>query len=145
MNRGVTFVELVVVFVVLAVVASVIVPQFSQAATESKVSHICEILQEVRSYITIYKAQHDGLLPSEASCGFENAMCGVTDAAGNLAVAGSGVQILGPYMERMPANPYNGLNTVDIDGEIGDGSHGWHFDRKSGLFKADDSIENAKM
>lgn len=33
---------------------------------------------------------------------------------------------------------YNGLDTVEIDGNPGGGDYGWHYDTHTGLFRADD-------
>ncbi len=147
-GNGVTFLELIIVMLVLTVFASVIVPQLGKAATEAKVSKLCEILQEVRSFITIYKVQHGQKLPGEGNCSWQEAMCGLTDVNGNLvdhAMAADLDIVLGPYMSEMPVNPYNNLNSLDIDGEIGDDSHGWHFDSETGIFRADNSIEHSQF
>ena len=51
-----------------------------------------------------------------------------------------------PYVERIPVNPCNGLNTVRFDGEpAGTNEAGWRFDSESGLFQADDCPKHAVL
>ncbi|MHC4568875.1 MAG: hypothetical protein ACYTE3_24315, partial [Planctomycetota bacterium] len=51
-----------------------------------------------------------------------------------------------PYVERIPFNPCNGLNTVRFDSKpAGMNRAGWRFDAETGLFQADDCPENAVL
>jgi Tfp pilus assembly protein PilE len=145
-GKGIAFIELVIVMIVLTLFSSFIVPQIGQAAQESRISGMCRTLQDVRSYITIYKAQHKQKLPGQGDCNWENAMCGITDENGNKLInVSSDIMQLGPYMKKVPVNPYNGLSTIDFDGVPGDNSHGWHFDTKTGQFNADNSVEHWQL
>ena len=89
----------------------------------------------------MYKSQHDDQLPvaaGEISSDFERRMTLRTDRNG---YAGSDY---GPYLNKIPKNPYNDKNTVRIDGDAaGANTHGWRLDTFSGIFQADDSIQNA--
>lgn len=146
--RGISFVEMVIVMVVLTLVASVIVPQFSQAASEAKADKLTRILHDVRSFITIYKAQHNNMLPGTGKCNLVESLCSMTDVNGDpeeMFSDGKNEMILGPYMDEMPANPYNGLASVDIDGDLGDGSHGWHYNSLTGMFRADSSLPQSQF
>jgi Tfp pilus assembly protein PilE len=145
-GKGIAFIELVIVMIVLTLFSSFIVPQIGQAAQESRISGMCRTLQDVRSYITIYKAQHKQKLPGQGDCNWENAMCGITDENGNKLInVSSDIMQLGPYMKKVPVNPYNGLSTIDFDGVPGDNSHGWYFDTKTGQFNADNSVEHWQL
>jgi hypothetical protein len=90
----------------------------------------------MRSQIELYKIHHNGDLPgTTADVNFVQAMTQKTNADGSLYPTGRGY---GPYMRNIPVNPFNGLDTVEIDGVLGGGDHGWHFNSKTGKFHADD-------
>lgn len=98
-------------------------------------------LRTVRSMIESYKQDHNGSLPGVGVTGtFEQCMTKQTDSWGN---SGSGC---GPYLQKIPTNAFNGLDTVDVSGTgvIGDDSHGWAFNPKTGYFQADDSAKHER-
>lgn len=147
-SKRFTVLEVVIVMIVLGAFASIVIPQFSQAATEAKISSLCRGLQEVRAKVALYRIEHANQMPGCAECSWEEAMTGTTVPSGELFGGDkqtAGDLLCGPYLERVPRNPYNGLNTVDVDGRVGDDSHGWHFDTATGKFRADDCREHAQL
>jgi type II secretory pathway pseudopilin PulG len=144
--KAFTLVEIFVIAVVLVAFASVLVPKFSSAATEAKISDLCNILFQVRTEIEVYKAQHKDNLPGQGNCSFAHAMTGTTDVNGNLLLENTDkAAVCGPYLDFMPRNPYNDLNTVDVNGIPGDNSHGWYFDIKTQQFVADNCEEHCQL
>jgi len=137
-KSGFTLVEILIVVVILGILAAIVIPQFTDASTEAKTSSLCSDLQTMRSQISLYKVQHNDDLPGAGTATFEEAMEGLTDIDGAVAAA-PGAGVYGPYMQSVPTNPFNDLATVDIDGVLGDDSHGWHLDSSTGKFQADDS------
>jgi len=88
----------------------------------------------MRVAIGLYKVQHNDQLPgTTAGVSFAEALTQRTDEDGTLNPAGR----RGPYIRRIPVNPFNDLDTVEMDGVLGDGSHGWHFSTATGEFNAD--------
>jgi len=138
-RNGFTLVEILVVVVILGILAAVVIPQFSPAATEAKTSRVASDLQVMRAQIGLYKIQHNDQLPGTAGVSFEDAMTKKTDEAGTLNPAG----IRGPYTPRIPVNPFNELDTVDIDGALGGGSHGWYYSTTTGGFYADTDAQTS--
>jgi general secretion pathway protein G len=133
-KHGFTLVEILVVVVILGILAAVVIPLFSPAATEAKTSRVASDLQVMRAQIGLYKIQHNDQLPgTTAGITFEQAMTEKTDEAGTLNPAG----IRGPYTPRIPVNPFNELDTIEIDGALGGGSHGWYYNSTTGAFNAD--------
>jgi len=135
-RSGFTLVEILIVVVILGILAAIVIPQFTEASTEAKTSSLMTDLQTMRSQIELYKIQHNDLLPAatgETEANFTARMTGQTDIAGN---AGTDY---GPYIQQIPQNQFTDLATVEIDGTLGDGSHGWNFNTTTGAFHADDA------
>ncbi len=130
-----SYVEVMVVAIVLGIAGKLITPQFTEASNEeSKVSELVDGLQTMRVQIDLYRVQHEDVLPpADSFRSFEAAM---TTTVGQQ----------GPYVKRIPRNPYNGLKTVRFDGEpAGAGKAGWRFDTKTGLFQADNDATYAAL
>jgi hypothetical protein len=84
-------------------------------------------------------------------------MTSKTDQYGNVGVDPV-VHRFGPYMQKLPENPFStstvvvlddvseGPSSVELDGTAGDSSHGWNFitatGASRGLFQADDGLTN---
>jgi len=139
-KKGFTLVEILIVVVILGILAAIVIPQFTEASTEAKTSSLCSDLQTVRSQIELYKIQHNDALPGSGTASFVQAMTGQTDIAGAVGTD------YGPYLQQMPKNPFNNLNTVRIDGAAaGANTEGWRFDSASGAFVADDTAAHAAL
>jgi general secretion pathway protein G len=154
-KKGFTLVEILIVVVILGILAAIVIPQFTSASTEAKESALQSDLQAMRSQIELFKIHHNDLLPGEIGTGpldpalvaatsatFEDALTSKTDLTG--AVGNLAAHRFGPYMRRVPDNPFCSLvpaNTVEVDGAPGGDSHGWHITtvgENRGLFQADD-------
>jgi hypothetical protein len=58
----------------------------------------------------------------------------------------SRIQDYGPYVKKIPVNPFNNLNTVRFDGEpAGSNKAGWRLDTRTGLFQADNDAGYAAL
>ncbi len=149
-KRGFTLVEILIVVVILGILAAIVVPQFTQASTEAKTNSLCSNLQSMRSQIELFKVQHNDRAPGSAlldgSTGTVNTdflaqMTETTDIDGN--PSGSKARdaangfIYGPYLERIPQNPFNNLDTLGAAGTT-DGSVGWGYDTATGEIHAAD-------
>ena len=134
-NPGFTLVEILVVVVILGILASVVIIELTQASTETKETRLHQELQTIRSQIELYKVNHNDNLPSAGTASFAQAMTSQTNINGAVGTN------YGPYIERIPTNPFNGLDAVDVSGTgtLGDDSHGWDFNLTTGAFQADDS------
>jgi general secretion pathway protein G len=152
---------IVIVVMVLAVVAAVVAPRFSEAGIrESRMDELCQTLQLLRSQIELYKVQHEGRPPMQAADGtivfdseFEQMTC-CTDMDGQIKrrkprTAREGAWQFGPYLERVPENPFNRRRTVvrvrheDEIPVVGDA--GWAYVPESGQIYANDSIQHAGL
>ena len=63
-NNGFTLVEIMLVIVILGILATIIVPMFSDASMEGQISALKNDLRKIRGQIELYKFHHDGDLPA---------------------------------------------------------------------------------
>ncbi len=126
--RAFTLVEILIVVVILGILATIVLPQFSNASASARENTLKDELRYLRTQIVVYKAQHKDIAPGEAGADFIGQMTGHTDEVGNINATQTSVYKFGPYLSKMPANPINTLSTVEISAAsplTGDGSHGW--------------------
>jgi general secretion pathway protein G len=145
-KSGFTLVEILIVVVILGILAAIVIPQFSEASTEAKESRLVSDLQSMRSQIELYKIQHNDDLPGVGTASFTDAMTMYTDVAGALALVQAPADgVYGPYIQKIPTNPWNDLDTVTTaaadPGVAGDA--GWFFNSTTGHFRADDTLSCA--
>ncbi len=129
-----SYVELATVLIALSIVSMQVVPKFTQATEASRTDDLIQGLQEMRTGLRLYSAQHENCQPPTDS--FESFKAAMTDTEGQRE----------PYVERIPVNPCNGLNTVRFDGKpAGANRAGWRFDSESGLFQPDACPKHAVL
>ncbi len=135
---GFTLVEILIVVIILGILAAVVIPQFSEASNDTRESSVKTDLKTIRSQLQLYKAQHAEIYPDD----FANQMTMFTDASGNTNASYSSTFRFGPYMLRMPPNPYTGVSTVTQvdDGDTAysaaaDMNQGWWYNSVTGEFR----------
>jgi prepilin-type N-terminal cleavage/methylation domain-containing protein len=147
-QAGFTLVELLIVVVVLAILAAVVVPQFTDAGEGAKLAALQANLAIARDIIGRYMAEHRGRPPSIDHNGNPDHANSLTRLTGRTQPNGmiDGGGPLGPYLIEFPVNPFNGKGDVRLDGApAGANTHGWHVDTSTGRFSADDSPEHAAL
>ena len=129
-----TLVELLIVVIILGILAAVVIPQFSDASTETRMSSLQENLTTIRKQIDVYRLQHQGVYPGQLT--FSDQMTKKTDVDGSLNVAGK----FGPYLQRIPNNPFtNGGTGNDITNTAAAANKAWYWDSATAEFKANDA------
>lgn len=134
--EGFTLVEVLIVVIILGILAAVVIPQFTDASSDAKLSALQTNLQTIRSQIQLYKLQHadangNELFPTLKE--FADQMTKASKPDGSTAALGTAGYDLGPYLQSIPNNPYTGGNSIG-DGAVG--SSDWYYDEKTGVFRA---------
>ena len=144
-KSGFTLVEILIVVVILGILAAIVIPQFTDASTEAKEASLRSDLQMLRSQIELYKIQHNDKVPGFGTASVANALTQYTDVAGALATTQApGNGIYGPYMQRVPTNPFNNNDTV-TSGAVDSGTAGdtgWFFNTATGAIRPDDTLSS---
>ena len=144
-TRGFTLVEILIVVVILGILAAIVIPQFTEASTEAKLSSLCSDLQTTRSQLELYKVQHNDVLPlPEAGGATWNRMTQYTDIDGNVQATKDQTFCYGPYLQKVPLNQFNNLSTVRVEAggsTAGANTHGWTLQSDTGAFQADDDYD----
>ncbi|MCH7918973.1 MAG: prepilin-type N-terminal cleavage/methylation domain-containing protein [Planctomycetes bacterium] len=146
-RNGFTLVEILIVVVILGILAAIVIPQFTEASNEARMSSLVSDLQTVRSQIELYKIQHTDALPGAFSGTVTPAMALTmySNAAGDTSVAQQpDVGIFGPYLQKIPTNPFAtdygdqivSAATSPDPNDGGTDDPGWFFNTVTGAFGA---------
>ena len=113
----------------------------SGAAERSRIAAVKASMKVLDTAVEMYAAEHDGLLPCQASNGSFDAYFGKRLRIMTAADGGVIGARFGPYLRDLPANPYSGRTTVRLDGvAAGADLAGWRFDTVARRVQADDPV-----
>lgn len=161
-QKGFTLVELLIVVIILAILAAIIVPQFTAATDDATQSAYDTNIANMRAAIELYRQQHGdypgAVTSSGATCingaavpgavgepAFLAQMQNYTNAVGQACTGTDPNEfIFGPYLkDAIPVNPLGTNNTVNVvsAGVLGltsSATGGWRFDSITGEFIGDE-------
>ena len=142
-RNGFTLVEILIVVVILGILAAIVIPQFTEASNEARLSSLVSDLQTTRSQIELFKIQHTDMIPGFATgITVAQALTMYTNADGTIATTQApGTGIFGPYLQKIPTNPFASaggdvIEDVIADPNTGDDDPGWFFNTVTGAFGA---------
>jgi general secretion pathway protein G len=138
-TRGFTLVEILIVVIILAILAAIVIPQFSMATTDARVSTLRADLQTIRNQLETYKFQHYDTYPGAA---MQTQMMQFSNVAGETSATQDTTYYLGPYLSTIPINPVSGSRDVRIVSgtttfAAPTADAGWWYNSTSGQFRAD--------
>lgn len=107
---GFTLVEVLIVVVIMAVLAAVVIPQFSSSTDDAKRSTADFNLSTLRSIVQAYKGQHNGLNPVfDAGNKTLSVLLNKTKTDGTIDNTNGPY---GPYLVEFPDNPFTNVKDV---------------------------------
>ncbi len=129
-RRAFTLVEILIVVVILGILATIVIPQFSNASVQAKETALKDELRYLRTQIVVFKAQHRDVPPGASGANLAEQLTMYTDEAGQTSAVATATHKYGPYLSKMPANPINVLATIEVTTQnplVADGGHGWKY------------------
>jgi general secretion pathway protein G len=144
-----TLIEVILVVTILGILAALVLPTFSDQATTARESAAKSDLMTIRSQIELYKLQHNGIPPGYVDGTAAPVATMEVQLVGTTMVGGAPSPITiptapflyGPYLRKIPENPFNNLSTIayvaagTAFSSAADGtSSGWLYKKETGEF-----------
>lgn len=136
-RAGFTLIEVLIVVVIMAVLAAIVIPQFTIPTEEAKRSTLESNMHTLRSQIELYKMAHLGHYPTIQDNSLPQ-LTSATNDAGEIGPSGPAYPH-GPYIVVMPPNPFDDsdrVTAVDVPGQKPSGVvgalGGWQYDQTNG-------------
>lgn len=165
-----TLIELLIVVIILAILAAIVIPQFTSTTTDAQESALDADLATMRSAIELYKVQHtNGIYPgavatSGGTCtatkgtgaagtaqAFIDSMLMASDAAGDTCSLGDTTTYkYGPYIRKsIPTDPIYQSSAVAVTTTgaaiaPSAATGGWAYDTVSGQFVMNSNANDSK-
>ena len=124
-----------IVLAVLGILAAIVLPHFRSQTTQAKEAVARDNLRMLRGAIELYAAQHKGVPPGYP----DNAVGSEPDST----YFYQQTVLSGNYFKKMPGNPFNNLNTMNVIGNsqalpaVATGGYGWVYQPATMTIKLD--------
>jgi prepilin-type N-terminal cleavage/methylation domain-containing protein len=173
-QAGFTLVELLIVVIILAILAAIVVPQFSAATTDAQEAALDSNLNAMRSAIELYKVQHGNAYPGavasnggtctatkgtgaagSAQALFDHLLM-ASDGNGNTCSVADATFKFGPYLRKgvpndgvtgkgsLPAEVVMSTTGAAIVVAAATTTGGWAYDAKSGQIVMNSGANDSK-
>lgn len=168
-QRGFTLIELLIVVIILAILAAIVIPQFSSATVDAQEAALDSNLNALRSAIDLYRVQHNGKYPGAiaatgATCTVGAAGTGAintqqaiisqltlySSASGTTCTGADPTTVLGPYLRKgFPAEPITNSAAISV-ATTGTAlapsaaTGGWAYDVKTGQIVMNSNATDSK-
>lgn len=119
-RQGFSLVEIMIVVTILGILGALAMPVYTEHTTKAKEAAVKTNLSLIRAQIELYRLQHKNVAPGYTSGAttpvddlpwqFE----GTTTETGTVSKGKTvfGPFTYGPYLKKIPENPFNGLNAI---------------------------------
>jgi general secretion pathway protein G len=156
--RAFTLVEILIVVVLLGIMAAIVIPAIGRCSTEARETTLAMNLNLLRRFIPVYTSQHKEVPPgypggdstaSPTDQAFIDQAVLSSNDAGQTAARGTVGYPYGPYLSKIPANPFNYEETVRVlaNNEAfpaqADDQYGWIYKPATGEIRSDNTGTNA--
>ncbi len=159
-QAGFTLVEILIVVILLAIIAGVVIPQFTGSTEDAKLSTLKSNLGTLRNAVELYYHSHKETYPGDVTSNygghstnaefFVDQLTLYTDEDGEAVSVKDATHKFGPYLKKgVPVNPFDNDATVVIDDTeddlavaAPDGSGGWMFFTQTGQLFANDGAHD---
>lgn len=136
-RRAFSLIELIVVVVILGVIATIAIPRMSRGAVGAAESALKADLAVMRNAIELYKAEHDGAVPTLAN--MPGALTQYTNSSGAVSATAATTHPYGPYLAAVPAIKLGANKGSTVIDESTNGAAAWHYDASTGEIVANAS------
>jgi prepilin-type N-terminal cleavage/methylation domain-containing protein len=138
-HSGFTLIEVLTVFVIIAVLTATIIPMVYPAGRHRQIDSLHLKARTLRAQIQLYQEQHEGACPT-VQHGSLPQLTRYTDLQGNSSDVADPAKPFGPYISgALPNNPFDGRNRVVeviLHGKppatVADNGGGWQYDPATG-------------
>ena len=127
MKRAFSLVELMIVISILGILAAIVLPEFTTQTQQTKEAAAKDCLRILRNTIELYAIQHNNVPPGyfngdtttdPTTIGFLRALTWATNVLGQHAQPGTAGYPLGPYLPKLPENPFNGIKSAHLVNDL---------------------------
>jgi prepilin-type N-terminal cleavage/methylation domain-containing protein len=135
MKRAFSLTELMIVLAIIGILAAIVLPHFRSQSTQAKEAVAKDHLRMLRGAIELYTAQNKGVPPGYP----DNDVGSDPDSASFYEQTVDS----GNYYKKMPANPFNNLDTINMIGNSeafpagATGEYGWIYQPATMTIKLD--------
>ena len=159
--KGFTLIELLIVVIIIAILAAIAIPQFSNTSDDAQESAAIANLTTMRSAIELYRVQHNGKYPSKAPTGdaptcpdsgsgstadnnattFTDQLTKFSNVNGHTCATAAAGYSFGPYLRAIPTEPITASNAVVVATTMtgnpapGAATVGWRFVNDKGALQ----------
>ncbi len=149
-EKAFTLVEVILVVTILGILAAIVMPTFQGHIVKARESAAKDNIRVMRNQIELYKLQHKGIPPGYVDGSgaptalLELQFTGTTTETGaaSTSTVPSEPYKYGPYIKKLPGNPYNKLSNItyvaeatDFSAAVDGTSSGWLYKKETGEFK----------
>ena len=148
-RRAFSLIEILIVVTILGILSAMVLPTFQGHVVKAREATAKDNLKVVRTQIELYKLEHGGVPPgyingagcAEALLALQLTATTSDTGAVSTSTVPSGIYENGPYLKKLPINPFNKLSTIIYVAEatdfstVADGtSSGWLYKKETAEF-----------